>query len=74
MKPSPGGDQLFWGLTPDSQADMLGETERVNRPSKYARLAGQLAAAGAMIIELTFAEVDKLIPGGLPESAYLFRL
>ena len=52
---------------------MLGETERVNRPSKYARLAGQLAAAGAMIIELTFAEVDKLIPGGLPESAYRYR-
>jgi hypothetical protein len=45
----------------------------VNRPSKYARLAGQLAATGAMVIELSLAEVDKLVPDGLPESAYRYR-
>ena len=42
-------------------------------PSKYTPLASLLAAAGDPLIELTFAEVDKLLPGGLPESAYRYR-
>lgn len=42
-------------------------------PSKYAPLADLLAADGGVVIDLTFAEVDKLLPGGLPGSAYRYR-
>src|SRR5690349_5326386 len=41
--------------------------------SKYAPLANRLSAIGDPVIEMTFAEVDKLLPGGLPESAFRYR-
>lgn len=41
--------------------------------SKYAPLARLLAACGADVVEMTFAEVDRVVPGGLPESAYRYR-
>jgi hypothetical protein len=41
--------------------------------SKYAPLAQLLADSGAEVIEMTFAEIDRVVPGGLPESAYGYR-
>ena len=41
--------------------------------SKYTPLAVLLAANGADAIQMTFAEVDKVVAGGLPASAYRYR-
>jgi hypothetical protein len=49
------------------------KAESVNGPSKYTQLAALLVASGAHILKLTFADVTKLVPGGLPESAYRYR-
>jgi hypothetical protein len=45
----------------------------VGGASKYALLARQLAASGAVQIDMTFAQVEQVIPGGLPRSAYEYR-
>jgi hypothetical protein len=45
----------------------------VSGTSKYAKLATLLAASGANVVELTFAEVASVVPDGLPESAYRYR-
>jgi hypothetical protein len=45
----------------------------VSGASKYAPLARQLAASGAMQIDMTFAQVDQVVPGGLPKSAFEYR-
>jgi hypothetical protein len=42
-------------------------------PSKYADLAALLAASGVSILQLTFAEIAKVLPDGLPGSAYRYR-
>ena len=41
--------------------------------SKYAALAHRLATSGAEVIEMTFAEVDDVVLGGLPDSAYRYQ-
>jgi hypothetical protein len=41
--------------------------------SRYAKLAALLAASGADVVELAFAEVASVVPDGLPESAYRYR-
>ena len=45
----------------------------VSGTSKYAPLARLLTTCGADVVEMTFAEVDRVVPGGLPESAYRYR-
>ena len=45
----------------------------VSGASKYAPLARLLTTCGADVVEMTFAEVDRVVPGGLPESAYRYR-
>jgi hypothetical protein len=41
--------------------------------SKYAPLAKYLAATSAPHVAMSFAELDELLTGGLPESAYRYR-
>ncbi len=41
--------------------------------SKYSQLGKFLAANGATVIEMSFAEVATLLPDGLPEAAYGYR-
>ena len=45
----------------------------VSGASKYAPLARLLTTRGADVVEMTFAEVDRVVPGGLPESACRYR-
>lgn len=49
------------------------KTGPVSGASKYASLARWLAAGGAEVIPMTFAEVDQAVVGGLPASAYRYR-
>jgi hypothetical protein len=58
---------------PLSAGDRSADTARVRGTSKYAGLAALLSATGAAQIELTFAEVAKVVPDGLPVSAYRYR-
>jgi hypothetical protein len=58
---------------PTAEGSCSGKTGRVSGTSKYAKLAALLAASGANVVELTFAEVASVVPDGLPESAYRYR-
>jgi hypothetical protein len=41
--------------------------------SKYAPLAKHLAAIGAAMIDMALVDLDALLSGGLPASAYRYR-
>jgi hypothetical protein len=45
----------------------------VSEASKYAPLARLLARGHSEVVEMTFTEVDEVVSGGLPESAYRYR-